>query len=155
WGVAQSNGYRQSRHAERDGAAAGCYIAPMANAASKYRSELRLVVRAAAAAIVAFLLAEGFGLPQSYWAVVTALIVVQLSLGGTIAAGLDRLAGTLAGGIFGAVAALAGKALAAPQVIVLLLTVAPLALLAALRPNFRLASVTAVIVLLATPSDTS
>jgi Fusaric acid resistance protein-like len=83
---------------------------------------------------------------QSYWAVITALIIVQGSVGGTLAAGLDRFVGTLAGAVLGAAAALAGEFWRVPQVLLLLLAVAPVALLAAIRPSFRIAPVTAAIV---------
>src|SRR5262245_22819230 len=127
----------------------------MPNAVSKYQSEIRRVVQTVTAAASAFIVTNAFSLPQSYWAVMTALIVVQLSLGGTISAGLDRLLGTLAGAVFGVAASLAGKFLAVNQVLLLVVTVAPLAFLAALRPSFRMAPVTAAIVLLATPSSAS
>jgi uncharacterized membrane protein YccC len=127
----------------------------MANAASKYKSELQLVVRALVAAALSLLIAEALALPQSYWAVLTALIIVQGSLGGTLTAGLDRFVGTLAGAALGAAVALVREFWDAPQVLLLLLAVAPVAALAALRPSFRVAPVTAAIVLLANPSDTS
>lgn len=127
----------------------------MGNAASKYRTELRLVVRVVTAAALAILIAETLGLPQGFWAVITALIVIQGSLGGTIAASLDRFLGTLAGALLGAAAAVAGKFLGVHQAVVLVLTVAPLALLAAIYPSFKVAPVTAVIVLLANPSHAS
>lgn len=127
----------------------------MAIAASRYQAELRLVVRTITAAGAAYLIAETLGLPQGFWAVVTALIVVQGSLGGTIAAGADRFLGTLAGAVLGAAADVAGKFLGVHQAIVIVLTVAPLAFLASIRPSFKIAPVTAVIVLLATPSDAS
>jgi len=121
--------------------------------ASRHRSELRQATRAAAAAALALVIGEALALPQSYWAVMTALIIVQSSLGGTLAAGIDRLAGTLAGAAAGALAAVAGASVAgdaeaADRVLLLALTVAPLALLAAKRPSFRVAPVTAAIVIL-------
>jgi uncharacterized membrane protein YccC len=79
----------------------------MANAASKYKSELQLVVRALTAAALSLIIGEALALPQSYWAVITALIIVQGSLGGTLTAGLERLVGTLAGAALGVAAALA------------------------------------------------
>jgi uncharacterized membrane protein YccC len=127
----------------------------MANAASKYKSELQLVVRALTAAALSLIIGEALALPQSYWAVITALIIVQGSLGGTLTAGLDRLVGTLAGAALGAAAALAREFWDAPQVLLLLLAVAPVTPLAAIRPSFRVAPVTAAIVLLATPGDAS
>src|SRR6185437_14021858 len=101
----------------------------MANAVARYRSELRLVVQALTAAALSLLIAEALALPQGFWAVITALIIVQGSLGGTLGAGLDRVVGTLA--------------------------VAPVALLAAIRPSFRVAPVTAAIVLLASSGTAS
>jgi uncharacterized membrane protein YccC len=127
----------------------------MANATSKYKSELQLVVRALVATALSLLIAEALALPQSNWAVLTALIIVQGSLGGTLTAGLDRLVGTLAGAVLGAAAAQVREFWDAPQVLLLLLAVAPGATLAALRPSFRVAPLTAAIVLLANPSDAS
>jgi uncharacterized membrane protein YgaE (UPF0421/DUF939 family) len=121
----------------------------MANVALKYKSELQLVVRALVAAALSLAIADLLALPQSYWAVITALIIVQGSVGGTLTAGLDRLVGTLAGAALGAAAALAREYWEAPQMLLLLLAVAPVALLAAIRPSFRVAPVTAAIVLLA------
>lgn len=125
----------------------------MANHGSRYRAELRLTARTVLAACLSLLVAETLGLPQSYWAVVTALLVVQVSLGGTIAAGMDRIAGTVAGAGAGVLAALLGQLAGANPTIVALPVIAPLALLGAVRPNFRLAPVTAVIVLLASSTD--
>jgi hypothetical protein len=127
----------------------------MANPTSKYRSELRLVSRSLTAAALSLVIADALALPQSYWAVFTALIIVQGSVVGTLAAGLDRFIGTLAGAVFGAAVALTGELWPVPQVLLLLLAVAPVALLAAIRPSFRIAPVTAAIVLFTTPSNAS
>ncbi|MDW6021373.1 FUSC family protein [Mesorhizobium sp. BAC0120] len=112
-------------------------------------------MRVVAAAALSFMVAEALSLPQSLWAVITALMIVQLSLGGTIAAGVDRLLGTLAGAVVGVAASLVGKLSGAHPALLLVVTVAPLAFLAALRPSFRIAPLTAAIVLLATPSSAS
>jgi uncharacterized membrane protein YccC len=127
----------------------------MVNPTSKHRAELRLVIRALTAAALSLLTADALALPQSYWAVFTALIIVQGSVGGTLAAGVDRFIGTLAGAVFGAAVGLVGEFWRVPQVLLVLLAVAPVALLAAIRPSFRIAPVTAAILLLATPSNAS
>jgi uncharacterized membrane protein YccC len=127
----------------------------MATPTSKYRSELRLVSRALTAAALSLVIADALALPQSYWAVFTALIIVQSSVGGTLAASLDRFVGTFAGAVLGAAVALVGEFWRVPQVLLLVLAVAPVALLAAIRPSFRIAPVTAAILLLATPSNAS
>jgi uncharacterized membrane protein YccC len=118
-------------------------------AAVKYRSEAKLVLRALVAAALSLWVGELFALPQSFWAVITSLIVVQGSVGGTLAAGLNRLLGTLAGAAMGCVAAFVREFWDPPQTLLLLLAVAPVALLAAIRPSFRVAPLTAAIVLFA------
>lgn len=56
-----------------------------------------------------YLLAEQFALPNGYWAVLTAVLVVQATLGASLSVAIDRALGTLAGGIVGvAGATLAG-----------------------------------------------
>jgi uncharacterized membrane protein YccC len=125
------------------------------NPTSKYKSELRLVIRALTAAALSLVTANALDLPQGYWAVFTALIIVQGSVGGTLAAGLDRFVGTLAGAVLGDAVALTGEFWRVPQVLLLVLAVAPVALLAAIRPSFRIAPVTAAILLLTTPSNAS
>jgi uncharacterized membrane protein YccC len=85
----------------------------------------------------------------------TALIIVQLSLGGTIAAAVDRFLGTLVGAALAVGAAWAGQTWGVNEVLLLALTLAPLAFLAALYPGFRVAPLTAAIVLLAMPSSAS
>jgi uncharacterized membrane protein YccC len=116
-------------------------------------AELRLSLRMTVAGVLAFALADMFNLAQGYWAVLTAVIVIQASLGGSLKAGLDRLIGTLCGAAYGAVVAtLIPHAHAPTQAIALALAVAPLALMAAINASFRIAPVTAVIVLLGTTS---
>ncbi|GIL41329.1 FUSC family protein [Roseiterribacter gracilis] len=114
------------------------------------RDRLRLAARVAAATALAWFVAVQFDLPQAWWAVITALLVVQASLGGSIATGIDRVLGTMLGAVVGAVAAWAYITYAFSLGWLLPLTVAPLALIAAKRATFRVAPVTAVIVLLAT-----
>lgn len=115
----------------------------------RHGAELRLSMRITVAGILAYALAHLLALPQGYWAVFTAVIVVQASVGGSLKATIDRLIGTIGGGGYGALVASAvphsdpvalGAALA--------VALAPLALGAALHPSFRIAPVTAVIVLL-------
>jgi uncharacterized membrane protein YccC len=110
--------------------------------------ELRLAVRVTSAAILAFALAKLLGFAHGYWAVITAIIVMQTSVGGSLKAALDRLLGTMAGALYGAAIAIviphaSTSGLAAAMVAAIL----PLALLAAIKPNFKAAPITAFIVL--------
>jgi uncharacterized membrane protein YccC len=124
-------------------------IAKLGNAIGRGGTQLRLSLRVSVAALIAFALAEALGLAQGYWAVLTAVIVIQASVGSSLKAGIDRLIGTLAGAAFGAVVALLVPHDApALRAAALVLAVAPLALLAAFSTSFRVAPVTAIIVLL-------
>jgi len=112
-------------------------------------AELRHALRVVTAVVAAFAVVKLLGLPQGWWAVITALLVVQTSVGGSLKAALDRLWGTIAGALYGA-----AVAIIIPHVTDIGLAVAiaaailPLAYLAAVNPIFRVAPVTALIVLL-------
>lgn len=119
----------------------------------RHRSELRLSARMTVAALAGYALAELLHLAQGYWAVLTAVVVTQSSVGGSLKASIDRFIGTFSGAIFGAIIALLipHRSALAPAV-ALVVAVAPLAVLAAVSPSFRIAPVTAIIVLLGTSS---
>ena len=101
--------------------------------------------------MLAYLVAVQLSLPQAFWAVVTALIVVQMSVGGTVAAGIDRIVGTVGGSLVGAAVAQLRLGVGLSDVVAFALVIAPLSVLAAHQPRFRVAPLTAVIVLLASP----
>ena len=115
-----------------------------------YRAPLGFGIRTTVAAITALLIAEVFTLPlHGLWVVLTATVVTQLSVGGSLRAGLEYVLGTLGGALYaGLVGMLAAPANVLTQSAVLALTVTPLAFLAALNPNFRVAPFSAVLVLL-------
>ena len=111
-------------------------------------SELRLAVRVTSAAVLAFALANLLGFTHGFWAVITAIIVMQTSVGGSLKAALDRLLGTIAGALWGAaIAVLVPHATTSGLAEAMVLAIAPLALLAAIKPNFKVAPITAFIVL--------
>src|SRR5215831_4444882 len=64
-------------------------------------SEFRLALRTTLAGLLTFTLAHLWELPQAYWAVLTSVIIMQASVGGSLKAGLDRMLGTVAGAIWG------------------------------------------------------
>jgi uncharacterized membrane protein YccC len=118
-----------------------------------HRAEVRLAIRVTVSALLAFALASVLGLPQGFWAVLTAIIVMQASLGASIKAAVDRFLGTLSGAVAGAlIALLVPHGSSFGLGIALACAVAPLALLAALKASFRIAPITALIVLLPTTS---
>jgi uncharacterized membrane protein YccC len=116
-------------------------------AALARQGELRHAVRVSAAVAAAFALGALLGLPQAYWMVFTAVIVVQTSIGGTITASMERFAGTVVGSLVGAAAAYLKARTVVEEGLVLAAAIAVLAFAAAVRPSLRVAPVTAAIVL--------
>jgi len=115
----------------------------------RHRAQLKLSFRVAVAALVAFVLAQFFHLRLPLWAVLTAVIVTQVSVGRSLKATTDYIAGTLGGAIYGgAIAVLIPHSSETALLAVLVLSVAPLALVAAINPSLTAAPVTAIIVLL-------
>lgn len=111
--------------------------------------ELRLCCRVTVAALATYALAEFLHLPLVLWAVLTAIIVTQLSVGRTLKATIDYFVGTFGGAAYSAlVATLIPHASELGVLAVLAIALAPLALLAAVRPSFTVAPFTAVMVLL-------
>jgi len=115
-----------------------------------YSAQLRLCLRVTAAALLAFVLAQPLDVPLSgLWAVLTAIVVTQISVGGSLQATTEYVTGTLGGAIYASVIALLVPHTTVSGVAAgLALTLAPLAFLAAVSPRFRVAPFTAVLVLL-------
>jgi uncharacterized membrane protein YccC len=100
------------------------------------------------AAVLAYLGATYFELPQGYWSVMTAILVVQSSVGASLGLAFDRLLATVLGAALGGLLVAVFGDLKVP---LLVLSVALLAYLATYRPSLRLAPVTAAIVILSDP----
>lgn len=115
-----------------------------------YRSQFRFCIRVTVAAISALLIAQLFSLPlHGLWVVLTATVVTQLSVGGSVRAGVEYVLGTLGGAVYaGLTGFLIPHATVPAQVAILAITVAPLAFAAAINPNLRVAPFSAVLVLL-------
>ena len=114
------------------------------------RAELRFCLRVTAAGLLALAVVDAFNFPlHGLWAVLTAIVVTQTSVGGSLRATLEYLVGTLGGAVYAAaLGVLVPHQTAAMQALVLALAVAPLALAAAINPSFRVAPFSAVLVLL-------
>ncbi len=114
-----------------------------------HRVQIALSIRMTIAALAALVLAQLLQLPLPLWAVLTAVIVTQLSVGRSLKATFDYLVGTLGGAIYGgAIGVLIPHASEITLLGVLALAMAPLALIAAINPRFSVAPITAIIVLL-------
>ena len=119
------------------GAAAG----PIARA-----DALRYGARLGGAVLLAFAASAALRLPEGFWAVMSALIVVRADAGSTFGAGWDRIRGALAGTALG----LAGVALrrhgGSGTELTSLLLVALLAFAAGIWPALRAAPISALII---------
>jgi uncharacterized membrane protein YccC len=117
--------------------------------AHRYRLQLILSVRVTVSALSALGLAQLMHLKLPLWAVLTALIVTQMSVGRSLKVASDYLTGTLIGVLYGgALAILIPHESEWALLVVLALAVAPLAFVAAFKANFNVLPITAIIVLL-------
>lgn len=109
-------------------------------------------LRTAAAGGLTMVIAEALSLPQGYWAVISAVIIVQNRIGASLLAAASRVAGTLAGGVVGFAVAMATPSTTLGTLLGLVLAVGVLGMMAARNPNLRIAPVTAAILLVSAPS---
>lgn len=125
------------------------WIKPASDRVGARAAELKLALRVTIAGTLAFAVTRFFDMPQGYWAVITAVVVMQASVGGSLKAAVERFSGTLAGAIYGGViAAFLPHGSALTLGITIILALFPLALLAAIKPAFRVAPITSLIMLL-------
>jgi uncharacterized membrane protein YccC len=113
------------------------------------KTQLALAVRLAVAAVAAYAIARALHLMLPLWAVLTSLIVTQMSVGRSLKATRDYMLGTIGGAVYGgAIAVLIPHSGEGGLLALLVLAVAPLAFIGAINPSLSAATVTAVIVLL-------
>ena len=113
------------------------------------KTQLALAVRLAVAAVAAYAIAHALHLMLPLWAVLTSLIVTQMSVGRSLKATRDYMLGTIGGAAYGgAIAMLIPHSGEGGLLLLLVLVVAPLAYIGAINPSLSAATVTAVIVLL-------
>jgi uncharacterized membrane protein YccC len=122
---------------------------------SWHRPVVVQALRMTISSLAAFGLASAFGLPQGFWAVITALIVTQGNVGGSLKAAFDRFAGSVCGALYGGAIVFAiPHTSTLSRAVALVVAVAPLSVLAAASAGFRVAPITAIIVLLGTAGAT-
>ncbi len=110
-------------------------------------------LRVAVAGGLAYAIAEYFNLAEGFWAVVTAVIIMQQPrVGGTLKAGVDRFIGTFVGALFGFVVASITPSTTLGTGIGLIVSVGVLGMLASGRQSYRVAPLTAAIVLISPTS---
>ena len=115
-----------------------------------YKPRWRFCVRMTAAGLAAFAVATFLQIPlQGLWVIITAIVVTQMSAGGSLRATLEYIVGTVGGAVYAAVlGAFVPHGTFLSEAGILALAIAPLALLAAFNPNFRVAPFSAVLVIL-------
>jgi uncharacterized membrane protein YccC len=115
----------------------------------EHQAQMRLALRMTAAVVISLLLSQLLKLPMPLWTMLTSIVLTQVSFGRSLKATTDYLIGTLFGAIYGGiVVSLIPHASEIPLVAVLMLVVAPLALLGAINPRFTTSTFTGVLVLM-------
>ncbi len=112
--------------------------------------ELRLAVRVTVATLLTYALSLLLNVPQVLWTVLTAVVMSQLSLGKSLKTAIDYFLGTVGGAAYsGLISAVVPHQTETEFLIVLAVSIAPLAFLGAIWPRLSVAPFTAVMVLLA------
>jgi uncharacterized membrane protein YccC len=112
---------------------------------------LRQAIQTTFAACISYVIVDMMGVPQGFWAVMTAILVTQANVGASLGLAAERLLGSLLGVVVGGGVALLLVDLQELKFAGLAATVLVLGFFAAKRPSLRIASVTAAIVLLGDP----
>src|SRR5262245_5183923 len=117
---------------------------------ASHRVEWGLCLRVTISAVLAFVTAHLLNLAIALWAVLTAVILTQLSVGRSVKAATDYFTATVGAAIYaGMIGTLVPHTNEISLLAVLAIAVAPAALLAALNPRFSAAPFTVVLVMLA------
>ena len=111
---------------------------------------MRFCLRMTVSGVLAFAIAQMLDIPlHGLWVVLTAVVVMQMSVSGSLRATVEYIIGTLGGTVYaGALGVIIPHSTAAAEGFVLALAIAPMALTAAINPSFRVAPFSAVLVLL-------
>jgi uncharacterized membrane protein YccC len=113
------------------------------------KPRVRFCLQATVSVLLAFSLAHMCAIPlHDAWTIPTAVAVIQMSIGGSLKAAAEYIIGTIGGAVYaGAIAAFVPHSTDISLAVALAITIAPLAYAAAVSPSFRVAPVTAVLVL--------
>jgi uncharacterized membrane protein YccC len=115
-------------------------------------SSLLHAVRTAVAAVVSYLIARMFRLPEAYWASISTLIVMQSTLGAALPISAQRFAGTAIGAAVGAATATYFPGSVGAFGIAVFVIGVVCAAFGIARSAYRYASITLAIVMLVTRS---
>jgi len=109
--------------------------------------QVKYAIGMATAAITSFILSQALHLSGGYWSVLSAVIVFRFDFGNALDASHDRLLGTIAGAVLAVSFLSLARLWSIPGLLLLAAIIVPLSFLAALRPQYRTALVTSIIVL--------
>ncbi len=109
----------------------------------------------ATAAMTSYVLSHALRLSGSYWSVLSAVIVFSFDFGNMLTVSRDRLLGTITGAVMAVSFLSLARLWSVPSLPLLAAIIVPLSFLAALRPQYRTALVTSIIVLSAGGSVTT
>ncbi len=109
--------------------------------------QMRQAVKTALAAVIAYLATTLLRLPEGQWAVISVVVVSQAHLGGSLRAGRARILGTAVGASLGVAAISAFGSSLGGLVLAIGLAIGLCAYLLHVHDSFRMAGLTAVIVL--------
>jgi len=126
-------------------------LTPWTGTRAEMWPRLRLAIQTTIAACLAYVIVDGLGLPQGFWAVMTAILVTQANVGASLGLAAERLGGSLLGVIVGGGVAVALADAQELKFAGLAVTVLVLGFFSARRPSLRIACVTAAIVVLGDP----
>jgi uncharacterized membrane protein YccC len=118
-------------------------------------SQAKYAIGMATAAMTSYVLSHALHLSGSYWCVLSAVIVFRFDFGSAWSASRDRLLGTIAGAVLAVSFLFLTRLWNIPGLVLLSGIVVPLSLWTALRPQYRTALVTSMIVLSAGGSVTT
>ena len=118
-------------------------------------SQVKYVIGMVTAALISYVLSHVLHLAGSYWSVLSAVIVYRFDFGNAMGASRDRMVGTAAGAVLAVTFLALARVWNIPGFLLLAAVIIPLSLLSALRPQYRTALVTSIIVLSAGGSDTA
>jgi uncharacterized membrane protein YccC len=111
-------------------------------------------LKTALASVTAYALTSLFFLPQGYWAVISVIVVMQANLGGSLRAGVNRIIGTAVGATMGLVCLFTLGSGSVALGVGVGLTILVCAYFTHLHESFRMAGLTAsIIILLGGQSD--
>jgi len=124
---------------------------PLVALVHRHDAQLRQTGRVLFGTALTYIAYRLLDLSQGYWAVFTVIIVLQGSIASTLSAAADRLIGTIAGALIGGACAVAVGHDEVITGVALTVVVGATAFAAALRPQLRIAPVTAALLLLTQP----